>query len=61
MAPLDHPNKEVQLNAAKSVAAIAPTAARKALEGIAASRRYPQAMEAGLTIKSLDRGTWVPT
>ncbi len=61
VALLDHPNKEVRLNAAKSVVAIAPTAARKALEGIAASRHYPQAADAQMSIDFLDDGRWVPT
>ena len=45
----------------RSVVAIATTAARKALEEVAASRHYPQAAEAQMSIESLDDGSRVPT
>ena len=57
----EHPNMHVRLNAVKSTLAVAPTMAREALEAIAASRHYPQAGDAGMTIFALDDGIFEPT
>lgn len=56
----DHPNIQVRLMAAKLTLAVAPEAARRMLESIAASRRQPQAGDAGISLWNLDRGIFVP-
>ena len=53
----DHPNLQVRLNAAKATYALDPDAARIELEAIAASRRYPWAGSAGMTLALLDEGS----
>lgn len=57
----DHPNAQVRLKAVKATLAVAPDAARRALQSIADSREYPQAGEAGMSIRALARGTFKPT
>lgn len=57
----DHENMQVRLIAAKATLAIAPEAARKALEEIQASRWQPQAADAGMSLWNLDRGVFKPT
>lgn len=57
----EHPNMQVRLNAATSTLAVAPVAARQALEAIAASHHYPQAGDAGMTLFALDDGIFEPT
>jgi hypothetical protein len=44
---LDHPNAQVRLKAAISLLAVAPSAARAALQKIKDRREYPQAADAG--------------
>lgn len=56
----DHPNIEVRLLAAKCTLAINANKARQLIEEIAASRRYPQAGDAGMCLAMLDRKTFVP-
>jgi hypothetical protein len=56
----NHPNMQVRLQAATVTLAIAPEAARRLIEAIASSRKYPQAGDAGMTLDSLDRGIFVP-
>lgn len=56
----DHPNIEVRLMAAKCTLAIAPAEARKVIESIAASKRFPYAGDAGMCLWALDRGDFVP-
>jgi hypothetical protein len=56
----DHPNVEVRLMAAKSTLAIAPVEARKVIQSIADSKRYPYAGDAGMCLWDLDRGVFVP-
>jgi len=56
-----HPNWQVQLMAARATLAIAPEAARRMLENIAASRHFPQAGDAGMSLVNLDRGIFKPT
>jgi hypothetical protein len=58
---LEHPNAQVRLNAIKATLAVAPVLARQKLEAMAASREYPQAGDAGMTIDALDRGIFKPT
>jgi hypothetical protein len=57
----DHPNAQVRLNAVKATLAVAPELARQTLERMAASREYPQAGDAGMTLINLDRGIFKPT
>jgi hypothetical protein len=57
----DHPNAQVRLKAAKATLAVAPMAARRLLEAIAASLEYPQAGEAGMSLYNLDTGVFKPT
>lgn len=62
LVPLfDHPNIEVRLLAAKAALAIAPVEARKVIEEIAASRRFPYAGDAGMCLNGLDKGQFVPS
>src|SRR5688572_21697438 len=57
----DHPNAQVRLKAAKTTFAVAPTAARQMLEKVAASKEFPQAGEAGMSLWNLDEGVYKPT
>lgn len=62
LAPLyEHENMHVRLKAAKATLAIAPEAARKALEDIKASGWMPQAAEASGSLWTLDRGIFKPS
>jgi hypothetical protein len=56
----DPPNWQVRLMPAHATLAIAPGAARRMLETIAASRHFPQAGDAGMSLSSLDRGIYKP-
>jgi hypothetical protein len=56
----DHPNVQVQLQAARISLAVEPAAARLLIEKIAGSRKYPQAGDAGMTLINLDRGIFKP-
>jgi hypothetical protein len=56
----DHPNIQVRLKAAITTMALAPDAARPVLEGIAKSRTYPQAADAGFALDRLDGHPVVP-
>lgn len=55
-----HKNMQVRVKAAKATLAIAPEAARAQLEAIRASGWQPQALEAGMSIGSLDEGIYKP-
>jgi hypothetical protein len=57
----NHPNAQVRLKAVKATLAVAPQAARAALQTIADSKEYPQAGEAGMSLRNLDRGIFKPT
>ena len=57
----EHDNLQVRVKAAKATLALAPIAARAALEAIHASNWQPQALEAGMSIWNLDRGVYKPT
>jgi hypothetical protein len=52
---------QVRLKAAIHTLAVAPVEARQQLEAIATSNWYPQAGDAGMTIRGLDDGTFRPT
>jgi hypothetical protein len=56
-----HQNAQVRLKAAVATLAVAPRAARQALETIANSKEYPQAGDAGMSLLNLDRGIFRPT
>jgi hypothetical protein len=56
-----HPNAQVRVKAAKATLAVAPLEARLALEKLAASKEYPQAGEAGMSLVNLDRGIFKPS
>ena len=57
----DHPNLQVRLKAVKNSLAVAPEEGRRTLQAIADSREYPQAGEAGMSLRNLDRGIFKPT
>jgi hypothetical protein len=60
IALLSHRNMQVRLNAALAILALYPGEARAALHRIEESRHYPQAAEAGMTLKALNDGTFTP-
>ncbi len=57
----DHPSAQVRVKAVKATLAVAATEARRQLQIIADSREYPQAAEAGMSIRNLDQGIYKPT
>jgi hypothetical protein len=56
---LDHQNVQVRMMAAHAVLTISPALARKAFESVRDSQIFPQAMDAGMTIRALDNGTYI--
>ncbi len=56
----DHPNLQVRLKAATRTLGVAPDAARRLLQEIAASKWPPQYLDAGMTLSNLDNGTFKP-
>jgi hypothetical protein len=60
VALLDHRTIQVRLNSALAILPVCPAEARIALQRIAASGHYPQAAEAGMTLKALEEGTFTP-
>ena len=56
----DYPNMQVRLMAAQYALAVAPQAARRAIEAIAASTWAPQCYDARMCLHMLDKGTFVP-
>ncbi len=57
----DHPNMQVRLKAAVTTLAVAPEAARRMLQIIANSRHMPPARDAGMLLRGLDDGSFVPS
>jgi enoyl reductase-like protein len=55
-----HSNLQVRLKAAIATLAAVPEQARDELQAISASRQYPQAGDAGMTLKALDQGIFKP-
>jgi len=55
-----HRDLQVRLQAAKTTLAVAPNEARRMIEAIAASNRFPQTGDAGMCLINLDRGIFVP-
>jgi hypothetical protein len=58
--PLQHPNWQVRLNAAKELLVVAPAEARETLVAIAESRHFPHAGDAGMCLWTLDQGIFEP-
>jgi hypothetical protein len=56
----DHPNAQVRVKAIKNTLAVAPEKARRALEILAASKEYPAAGEAGMSVWALEEGIFKP-
>ncbi|MCP3053834.1 DUF2019 domain-containing protein [Aurantimonas marianensis] len=56
----EHPNMQVRLNTARATRPVAPEAARKMLQEIAASRYFPMAADAGMSIRAWDQGIYKP-
>jgi hypothetical protein len=56
----NHPNPQVRLMAAKKTLALAPAAARRVLEAIAAPKDGPEALDAGMCLINLDEGVFKP-
>jgi Domain of unknown function (DUF2019) len=54
------PNMNERLKAAKATLAVAPTAARQAIEAIAASTWPPQCYDARMCLSMLDEGVFKP-
>ena len=59
-ALFDYPNMQVRLRAAQYTLAVAPEAARQAIEAIAASTWPPQCYDARNCLRRLDEGEFVP-
>ena len=57
----EHSNVQVRLNAARLTLAVAPAAARQTLQDIKESKEYPQAMDAGMCLWTIDQGIFKPT
>jgi len=57
----DHENAQVRLQAARASLAVAPVEARRLIETIANSRKFPQAGDAGMALDALDRGIFKPS
>ncbi len=53
-------NIQVRLSAAKLTLGVAPVEARRVIEQISASKIYPQAGDAGMTLVNLDEGVFKP-
>lgn len=56
-----HPNMQVRLQAATWSLGTAPAQAREVLEAIRALNFLPQALDAGMTLRALDDGTYKPS
>jgi hypothetical protein len=57
---LVHPNRQVRLMAAQFTLALAPVAAREALQELSDAKVYPQAAYAMGTLRALERGDRKP-
>ncbi|QBR70674.1 hypothetical protein CU048_04590 [Beijerinckiaceae bacterium] len=56
----DHPNMQVRVKAAIRTLAVAPTAARLALQEIKETHCYPQAADASMILRDFDNGSYKP-
>jgi hypothetical protein len=61
MALFNHPNMQVRLKAAVETLAVAPYEARLQLRAIADSQWFPQAGDAGMTLRGIDDCSFKPT
>ncbi len=61
MALYDHPNMQARVKAAKATLAVAYSQARTVLEAIRDSGWQPQALDAGMSIRNLDKGIFRPS
>lgn len=61
LALLDHPNAQVRLKSAITTLALAPEAARQALQVISDRQEYPQAADARGMMRALDEGSFIPS
>lgn len=61
MVLYEHPQAEVRMMAAYMTLAIAYQSARGVLQLIVDRKEFPQALTAGMSLDSLDRGTYKPT
>jgi hypothetical protein len=57
---LEHPNPQVRLKSAITTLALAPEAARRALQIISDRNEYPQAADARGMMSDLDEGRFIP-
>src|SRR5688572_8102199 len=60
LALYQHSNVQVRVKAAKATLAVAPQGARAQLEAIRASGVRPQAADASMSMRNLDRGIFKP-
>jgi Domain of unknown function (DUF2019) len=58
---LDHSNAQVRLQSAIATLAVAPEAARQALQIISDRQEYPQAADARGMMRALDNRTYIPS
>lgn len=56
----DHPNMQVRVKAAIRTLAVAPDAARRALQEIKETHFYPQAADASMFLRDFDNGSYKP-
>ena len=56
----DHRDIQVRLQAARMTLAVAPQGSRRVIEAVAASKWQPQAGDAGMSLRGLDSGEYVP-
>jgi uncharacterized protein DUF2019 len=56
-----HRNAQVRLCAAKATLAVAPKEAQAQLQKLRESHEFPQAGDAGMTLRALDEGIFKPT
>ena len=61
LALLDHPNAQVRLKSAITTLALAPEAARQALQVISDRQEYPQAADARGMMRAIDEGSFIPS
>ena len=57
----DHPNRQVRIKAVKNSLALAPDEGRRVLRELASAKNYPQALEAGMSLRNLKAGIFKPT
>ena len=58
---IDSPAYQVWLNAARELLAVVPDQARATFEAITKNTIYPQRLQAGMCLRSVDEGVYKPT